>query len=322
MTLNVVLFIIGLFLLYYGAEWLVRGSSSLAGSLGMQPSVIGLTVVAFGTSAPELVVSLVSSFKGKSMIAVGNIVGSNICNIALVLGMAALFQPIRCHPSAFKRDIPVMLAVTLYLLIVSGNSTISRMEGVTLVAALAVYIYYNYRVATRTVSETTAVRQCDVSDIRPVDSRFKQLGLIVAGIAGVVIGAEALIDAAVKIMTVFGVGEKFIGLTVVAFGTSLPELATSVIAAMKKEMDISLGNLVGSNVFNILGVLGAAALVNPIVIPGGFMTSGLFIDYLVMMVVSAMPLLMIRKTYTLSRADGIVLLTAYGGYLAYLIHKS
>jgi len=138
----------------------------------------------------------------------------------------------------------------------------------------------------------------------------------------VVIGAEILINSAIKIMSVFGVSEKFIGLTVVAFGTSLPELATSVIAAMKKEMDISLGNLVGSNVFNILAVLGAAALVNPITIPGGFMASGLFIDYMVMMVVSAMPLFMIRKSYTVSRMDGALLLTTYGGYLAYLIFKS
>jgi len=322
MTVNILLFMVGLVLLYYGAEWLVRGSSSLAGSLGMQPIVIGLTVVAFGTSAPELVVSLVSSLKGKSMIAVGNIIGSNICNIALVLGMTALFQPIKCHPSVFKRDIPVMLGITLYLLIVSFNSHIGRLEGTSLVAAIIAYIFYNYRVATRTACDETVAMPCDVAEIRPVDSRFRQVFLILSGIAGVVIGAEVLIDSAVKIMTVFGVSDKFIGLTIVAFGTSLPELATSVIAALKKEMDISLGNLVGSNVFNILAVLGAAALVNPITIPGGFMASGLFIDYMVMTAVSALPLFMIRKTYTVSRMDGVVLLSTYGGYLAYLILKS
>ena len=322
MTINIVLFFTGLLMLYYGAEWLVKGSSSLARSLGMQPIVIGLTVVAFGTSAPELVVSLVSSIKGKSMIAVGNIIGSNICNIALVLGMTAVFQPIKCHPSVVKRDIPVMLGITLYLLIVSGNSFISRLEGATLVAAIVVYIYYNYRVATRTSCDQTVAMPCDVPEIRSIDSRFKQIALILAGIAGVVTGAEVLIDSAVKIMTVFGVNEKFIGLTIVAFGTSLPELATSVIAALKKEMDISLGNLVGSNVFNILAVLGAAALVNPITVPGGFMASGLFIDYMVMTTVSAMPLFMIRKTATVSRLDGIVLLSTYGGYIAYLIMKS
>ncbi|MEN8244347.1 MAG: calcium/sodium antiporter [Thermodesulfobacteriota bacterium] len=322
MIVNILVFMVGLVLLYYGAEWLVRGSSSLAGSLGMQPIIIGLTVVAFGTSAPELVVSLVSSLKGKSMIAVGNIIGSNICNIALVLGMTALFQPIKCHPSVFKRDIPVMLGITLYLLVVSFNSHIGRLEGVSLVVAIIVYIFYNYRVATRSSCDETVAMPCDVAEIRPVDSRFRQIFLILSGIAGVVIGAEVLIDSAVKIMTVFGVNDKFIGLTIVAFGTSLPELATSVIAALKKEMDISLGNLVGSNVFNILAVLGAAALVNPITIPGGFMASGLFIDYMVMTAVSALPLFMIRKTYTVSRMDGVVLLTTYGGYLTYLILKS
>lgn len=322
MTVNILLFVVGLVMLYYGAGWLVRGSSSLAGSLGMQPIVIGLTVVAFGTSAPELVVSLVSSLKGKSMIAVGNIIGSNICNIALVLGMTALFQPIKCQPSVFKRDIPIMLGITLYLLVVSFNSHIGRLEGASLVLAIIAYIFYNYRVATRTTCDETVAMQSDVAEIKPVDSRFRQVSLILTGIAGVVIGAEVLIDSAVKIMTVFGVDDKFIGLTIVAFGTSLPELATSVIAALKKEMDISLGNLVGSNVFNILAVLGAAALVNPITIPGGFMASGLFIDYMVMTAVSALPLLMIRKTYTVSRMDGVVLLTTYGGYLAYLILKS
>ena len=322
MVLDAVLFVAGLLLLYFGAEWLVKGSSSLAGSLGMQPIVIGLTVVAFGTSAPELFVSVVSSIKGKSMIAVGNVVGSNICNIALVLGMTSLFQPIQCHPSVFKRDIPIMLAITLYLLLVSANATIGRLEGATLIGALAVYLYYNYRVATRTTRGKTAAITGEVSGIVPVPGRFKQIALITAGIAGVVGGAEVLIDAAVKIMTAFGVGEKFIGLTIVAFGTSLPELATSVIAAMKKEMDISLGNLVGSNVFNILAVLGASAAVNPIVVPGGFVASGLFVDYMVMMAVSAMPLFMIRKTYTVSRTDGMVLLATYAGYLAYLISKN
>jgi cation:H+ antiporter len=212
-----------------------------------------------------------------------------------------------------------MLGITLYLLIVSGNSFISRLEGATLVAAIVVYIYYNYRVVTRASCDQSVAMPCDVPEILSLDSRFKQIAFILAGIAGVVIGAEVLIDSAVKIMTVFGVNEKFIGLTIVAFGTSLPELATSVIAALKKEMDISLGNLVGSNVFNILAVLGAAALVNPISVPGGFVASGLFIDYMVMTAVSAMPLFMIRRTHTVSRLDGVILLSTYFGYLAYLI---
>jgi cation:H+ antiporter len=322
MILNVVMFFIGLLMLYYGADWLVRGSSGLAGSLGMQPIVIGLTVVAFGTSAPELVVSLVSSFKGKSMIAVGNIIGSNICNIALILGLTATVQPIKTHPSVLKRDIPIMLGISLYLFVVSLNSTISRMEGATLAVGIVLYIYFNYRIATHNPYSENLDLAREHPDLKPVQTRFRQIVWIVGGIAGVVVGAEVLIDAAVKIMAVFGVSEKFIGLTVVAFGTSLPELATSVIAALKKEMDISLGNLLGSNVFNILAVLGAAAMVRPIGIPGGFLQSGLVVDYAVMMIVSVLPYLMLRKTNILSRIDGSVLLATYCGYMTYLIFKA
>ncbi|MBW2208816.1 MAG: sodium:calcium antiporter [Deltaproteobacteria bacterium] len=286
MGLNILFCLIGFLLLYFGAEWLVKGSSSLARSLGVTPVVIGLTVVAFGTSAPELVVSLVSSIQGKSMIAVGNVVGSNICNIALVLGVSALFQPITSHRSVVTRDIPIMLGISVYLLVLSLNSNLGRVEGATLFAGIILYTFF-----------------------------------ILVGIFGVVLGAQLVVDSAVKIMTVLGVSEKFIGLTIVAFGTSLPELATSVVAAIRKEMDISIGNLVGSNVFNIMSVLGAASLVRPITIPGGFFESGLVIDYLVMIFTSFLPWLMMRKTNTVTRRDGAILLLCYVGYLVYLIAK-
>jgi cation:H+ antiporter len=317
---------IGFLLLYYGAEWLVKGSSNLAHSLGVTPIVIGLTVVAFGTSAPELVVSVISSIKGKSMIAVGNVVGSNICNIALVLGAAALFQPISSQPSVVRRDIPIMLAVSVYLLLLSMNSQLGRLEGFTLFAGVIAYTLMNYfwcRKETRDDgnSDSGAIA-CEVEGVGHIESRGKQVWLVIAGIAGVVGGAELVVDSAVKLMTIIGVGEKFIGLTIVAFGTSLPELATSVVAAIRKEMDISIGNLVGSNVFNILSVLGAAAIVRPVPIPGGFFESGLWIDYLVMMATSALPWLMMRKRPTISRANGALLLSCYVGYLCYLIIKA
>jgi cation:H+ antiporter len=317
---------IGFILLYFGAEWLVKGSSSLARSLGVTPIVIGLTVVAFGTSAPELVVSVISSIKAKSMIAVGNVVGSNICNIALVLGASALFQPISSQRVVAQRDIPLMLAVSLCLLMLSLNSQLGRLEGLILFVGVIVYTFMNYYwcrkerpTKSNPVSDAIAG---EVEDIGYIDSRGRQLMLVIVGIAGVVGGAEIVVDSAVKIMTILGVGEKFIGLTIVAFGTSLPELATSVVAAIRKEMDISIGNLVGSNVFNILSVIGAAALVRPIPIPGGFYGSGLWIDYLVMITTSAMPWLMMRKSLTISRADGAILLTCYVTYLGYLIIKA
>ena len=325
MTLNLVLFVVGFLMLYYSAGWLVKGSSSLARNLGLTPLVIGLTVVAFGTSAPELVVSLVSSFKGKSMIAVGNVVGSNICNIALVLGLSAVVHPIKGSRSVIQRDIPIMLGVSLYLLVISLNSNIGRFEGVSLFSGIILYTCFNYYKA---VKESRIKRHDEsiafahaVEDIEYITSKSRQIVWIAAGIIGVVVGAEILIDAAVAIMKVFGVNEKFIGLTIVALGTSLPELATSVVAALRKEMDISIGNLVGSNVFNILSVLGAAAMVKPIPIPGGFVQSGLLIDYLFMIFVSLLPWLMMRKTQTVRRRDGILLLSCYVGYVLYLIIK-
>ena len=342
MWIQVLLLIVGFVMLYYGAEWLVKGSANLARSLGISPIVIGLTVVAFGTSAPELVVSVISSLADKSMIAVGNVVGSNICNIALVLGASAFLVPLTADKSVIKRDIPLMLIISLYLLLITLNSSISRLEGATLFTGVIAYTIFNYYISAREsklavagVSAGAGVAGFDeyehaaavyeeseqeIEEIGIVESRIKQILLIVAGIACVVIGAQVLIDAAVVIMKSFGVSEKFIGLTIVALGTSLPELATSVVAALRKEMDISIGNLIGSNVFNILSVIGMAALVRPIPIPGGFIESGLIYDYLVMMFTSFLPWLIMRKDYTIGRMGGFSLLLCYAGYMAYLIY--
>ena len=326
MILHFGLFVVGFLMLYFGASWLVKGSSSLARSMGLTPLVIGLTVVAFGTSTPELLVSLVSSIKGKSMIAVGNVIGSNICNITLVLGFSALLQPIRGNRSVIRRDIPIMLAISLYLLLISLNSKIGRLEGASLLGGIVLYTGFNYYAAvkeTRNKTHDESVAFIHAAEgIDYISSRTRQVVWITTGIVVVIVGAEILIDASVAIMKTFGVSEKFIGLTIVALGTSLPEFATSAVAAMKKEMDISIGNLVGSNVFNILSVLGAAALVKPIPIPGGFVQSGLLIDYLFMMFVSFLPWLMMRKTFTVSRRDGVMLLICYAGYILYLVIKT
>jgi len=322
MALYIILCLVGFVLLYFGAEWLVKGSSSLARSLGVSPIVIGLTVVAFGTSAPELVVSLVSSIQGKSMIAVGNVVGSNICNIALILGLSALFNPIKSDPSVVHRDIPIMLGISVYLFLLSLNSTLGRIEGATLFAGILLYTFFNYYLAKKETADASAVVS-ELEEIGYIASRPKQLVFIALGIAGVAGGAQIVVDNAVLIMEIIGVSEKFIGLTIVAFGTSLPELATSVVAALRGEMDISIGNLVGSNVFNIMSVLGVAALVRPIPIPdGGFFESGLWIDYLVMLFTSFLPWLMMRKDFTVKRSDGLILLFCYGCYLTYLIIKA
>jgi cation:H+ antiporter len=318
-------FTAGLLMLYYGAGWLVKGASTLARSFGLTPMVIGLTVVAFGTSAPELVVSLVSAAKGKSMIALGNVVGSNICNIALVLGLTAVFQPVTTQRIVIRRDIPLMLGISAFLLLLSFNSVISRVEGATLFGGIIAYTWFNYKVAVR-VDRTLPEAGAAAHPLPPVQGLAQkswfQVLMVIGGTASVVVGADLLVDAAVSIMSALGVNEKFVGLTVVAFGTSVPELATSVVAAMKKEMDISLGNLVGSNVFNLLSVVGATALVRPIAISGGFIGSGLVVDYLVMMAVSALPLILMKRDLTITRRNGLILLMCYGTYVAFLVLKS
>ncbi len=323
---HLIAFTAGLLLLYYGAGWLVQGASTLARSLGLTPMVIGLTVVAFGTSMPELVVSLVSAVKGKSMIALGNVVGSNICNIALVLGLTAIFQPVTTSRIVITRDIPLMLAVCVFLLLLSFNSVIGRVEGVTLFGGIVAYTWFNYKVAVR-VDRTMPAAAGAGHEVMPraagrMQKTWMQSLMIVGGTVSVVIGADLLVDAAVSIMSALGVNEKFVGLTVVAFGTSVPELATSVVAAMKKEMDISLGNLVGSNVFNLLSVVGATAMVRPITIPGGFIGSGLAVDYLVMIVISALPWMLMRQDLTINRRKGLILFGCYLAYVVFLILKS
>ncbi|MEA3428779.1 MAG: calcium/sodium antiporter [Thermodesulfobacteriota bacterium] len=319
-----VLFTAGALILYYGAEWLVKGASSFARSVGLSPVVIGLTIVAFGTSAPEFVVSIISSIQNKSMIAVGNVVGSNICNIALVLGITSVFRPLSCNKSVIKRDIPIMLSISVYLLLISFDSKLSRFDGATLFCGIILYTCFNYYIAvkeSKNISSINSVPSKSAANRIDYISRPGQIVRIVAGIAGVVAGAELVVNSAISIMHIFGISEKFTGLTIVALGTSLPELATSVVAVIKKEMDISIGNLVGSNVFNILGVLGAASLIRPIQIPGGFIESGLLIDYLVMILISFLPWLFIKKTFSTTRKDGVILLFCYVGYIAYLTTK-
>ena len=220
-----------------------------------------------------------------------------------------------------RRDIPIMLAISAYLFLLTLNSILGRIEGTTLFAGIILYTLFNYYLAKKETAGAAGI-ESELEDIGFVASRTKQILLIVAGIAGVVGGAQIVVDNAVKIMTILGVSEKFIGLTIVAFGTSLPELATSVVAALRGEMDISIGNLVGSNVFNIMSVLGVASMVRPIPIPGGFFESGLWVDYLVMMFTSFLPWLMMRNIFTVTRKDGFILLFCYIGYLAYLIVKA
>ncbi len=307
--------ILGFIGLYMGAEWLVRGASCLAKLMGLSPLLIGLTVVAFGTSAPELLVSLVSALKGKNMIAVGNVVGSNICNIALVLGIASLFHPIACQKEIIRRDIPIMVIISIYLMIISLDSKIGRFDGLILFLSLIAYTIFNYYGEKK--------RQKDVfilDDLRLKKGikKSSQIFLIVVGILLVVLGARMVVSGAEMIMRMFGISERVIGLSIVAFGTSLPELATSAVASYRRHMDISIGNLIGSNVFNIMCVLGLTGLIKPILLPEGIFKSHIFIDYMIMLFISILPWFMIRKDLLMSRKDGLILLGIYITYILYL----
>lgn len=217
-----------------------------------------------------------------------------------------------------------MLGISIYLLLISFDSKLSRFDGVTLFCGIIIYLFFNYYTATKkskNLSGLNSIISEPTADKINYISRQGQIVRILAGIAGVVVGAEIVVNSAISIMHTFDISEKFIGLTIVALGTSLPELATSVVAAIKKEMDISIGNLVGSNVFNILGVLGAASLIRPIQIPEGFVESGLLIDYLVMILISFLPWLFMKKTFSTTRKHGIILLSCYVGYIVYLTIK-
>jgi len=327
LLIDILLIAVGLVMLVAGSRWFIEGIVALARGLGVSELVIGLTIVAAGTSMPEVATSVVAAPKGERDIAVGNVVGSNICNIALILGLAALFNPIKSDPVVLKRDIPVMLGISMYLVVLTLNSTLGRIEGATLFAGIILYTFINYYLAKKEVrasgsGEMTAAIESELKEIGYIASRPKQILLVTIGIIGVVGGAQIVVESAIYIMTRLGVSEKFIGLTIVAFGTSLPELATSVVAAMRGEMDISIGNLVGSNVFNIMSVLGVASLVRPIPIPGGFFESGLWIDYLVMLFTSFLPWLLMRKTYSVNRRGGALLIACYVAYLVYLIIRA
>ena len=217
-----------------------------------------------------------------------------------------------------------MLSISAYLLLISFDSKLGRFDGTTLFCGILIYSFFNYYIA---VKESKNISGLNSITSKPAANKIDYISgpgrivRIVAGIAGVVAGAEIVVNSAISIMHTFGISEKFIGLTIVALGTSLPELATSVVAAIKKEMDISIGNLVGSNVFNILGVLGVASLIRPIQIPGGFIGSSLLIDYIVMILISFLPWLFMKKTFSLRRKDGVILLSSYVGYLVYLTLK-
>lgn len=302
----------GLLLLYFGAEALVRGAASLALRLGLSPLVVGLTVVAFGTSAPELVVSLRAALHGQGGIAVGNVVGSNTFNIAFILGLSALVRPIRIQAQLVRFDVPVMLAVTIACAGLLCNGRLSRLEAGMLLTGLIAYTVDSIRRARREQNPDV------VKEFASAAPASRNLGLdilfIIVGLALLVYGGRLMVDGAVDLARLWGLSEAVIGLTIIAAGTSLPELATSLLAAVRKQDDIAIGNIVGSNIFNLLGILGVSGLVSPL--------TGVGIqpvDTGVMIAVSALLLPLMRSGMKLARWEGLLFLAVYTGYIAWLL---
>lgn len=315
MIFPIFLIIIGFASLIFGANWLVDGASSLARKYKISDLVIGLTIVAFGTSAPELVVNSIASFQGHSDIVMGNIIGSNNFNLFIILGIAGLIFPIAVQSSTVWREIPISLLAALLLLLLGNGillSTvpeISRMDGVLLFASFLLFLFYVYK-QMKTEPNTT------VSEVKITN--VKIWGLIIAGFAGLIIGGRLVVNNSIEIATVLGVSEKIIGLTIIAAGTSLPELVTSVVAAMKKNSDIAIGNVIGSNIFNILLILSISSFIEPVTFNPNF---NIDIAILLGGTLFLFVAMFTGKRKKLDRWEAALLLGFYLVYTTYLVYK-
>lgn len=304
----------GLILLFIGAEGLIRGSSNLALKIGITPLVVGLTVVAFGTSAPELVVSLKAALMGNSSISLGNVVGSNIANIALILGTAAFIRPLSVSTKVIKKEIPVMIGFSVLLIIFLLDGEISFIDGLVFILLLIAYNVVNVVLARK---EKNLEIEDGIKEV--LKSKFGitlSIFFVVLGLASLVFGANLFVQGAVAIAKLLKLSDAVIGLTIISIGTSLPELTTSVVASYRKETDIAIGSVVGSNIFNILSILGITALIVPI------SSAGIsYIDLSVMLFLAIILLPLSRTGYSISRMEGAFLLFGYAVYIYYLIPK-
>lgn len=308
-------------LLYFGAEWLVGGASGLARTLGVPQLLIGLTVVAYGTSAPEVVVGLKSALAGSGGITLGNVIGSNIANLGLILGVAALIKPARVDAALARREVPVLVGSALLVPLTLHDGVVSRLEGAGLLAAALLYSGWMVRSARRELSRHAAAGAQEVAVVAdlagapaPSRSRLRQGLIALTGLAFLVLGGSLFVDGASGLARALGLSERLIGLTIVAVGTSLPELATSVIAALRGHSDIAVGNVVGSNIFNALLCLGAAALVAPLAVP----LASVQLDLAVMVLLTVAGAFSLRGARSISRLEGGLFLAAYVAFLTSL----
>ena len=302
--LELFLLALGFSMLVKGADWFVDGTSGMARKLGIPQLVVGLTIVAMGTSAPEAAVSITAALKSNAGIAIGNVIGSNILNILIILGVTAVITTVAIQKSTLYVEIPYMLVVTIVLILMGLDGKVSRIEGILLWGMFLIYLAYLYYLAKKGKEEKEKVEE----------SIWKLIVSAILGGAIVVWGSDITVDAATKIAQILGMSERFIGLTIVALGTSLPELVTSVTAARKGNADIAIGNIVGSNIFNILFVIGTAALIIPVPFTTGFLMDGV-----VAIMAGVLLWIAVFWKMELRRSWGIVMLAAYAAYFVYLL---
>jgi cation:H+ antiporter len=322
MDWNIALLLVGgLVTLVVGAESMVRGASRLAAALGISPLVIGLTVVAFGTSSPELAVSVQSAFQGSADVAVGNVVGSNIFNILLILGISAIIIPLVVHSQLLQLDVPLMVGVSILFFLLSLDGSIGRLDGLLLFGGLLLYIWWSIRQSRKDNAE---VQEEFAQEYGPAKAdrghMLKNILFVAAGLGLLVVGSDWLVRGAVATARLFNVSDLIIGLTIVALGTSLPEVATSVVAAVKKERDIAVGNVVGSNLFNIMAVIGLSGIVAPLGVQ--ISQAALRIDIPVMIGVALLTLPIFFTGHRITRMEGVLLLLYLFVYITYLIFVS
>jgi cation:H+ antiporter len=313
------MFVAGLVVLILGAEWLVRGASRLAAKVGISPLVIGLTVVAFGTSSPEMAVSVQSSLAGQADIAVGNVVGSNIFNILFILGISAVITPLIVQQQLIRLDVPIMIGLSFAFYLMALDGIIGRLEGIFLFAGIIAYTFFLIRQSRR---ESKAVEEEYAQEFPAnTETGWKHwvinLGLVGIGLTLLILGSNWLVDSAISIARWLGLSELIIGLTIVAAGTSMPEVATSITAAIKGERDIAVGNVVGSNIFNILSVLGLTAVVAPGGVPVSLAAEAFDIPVMLAVAVLALPIFFTGNR--IERWEGWLFLFYYVAYTAYLI---
>ena len=323
MILEITLFVLGFVFLVKGADVLVDGASSIGKRFGLSAFFIGLTIVAFGTSLPELIVSTLASIKGSSGLAMGNIIGSNISNTLLILGVSAIIAPLVVKKATVDKEIPFSLLAVIALvflvndIVLDGNGPngLTRIDGLILLLFFVIFLYYTFGIS----KEKETLLEKAVDDIKGKEDEYKlsvASGMIVAGLAGLYLGGRWIVGGAISMATYFGISEALIGLTIVAIGTSLPELAASAVAAYKGKTNIAIGNVVGSNVFNILWVLGLTAIIAPI----GF-EFYLNIDFIILIFITilVMILVYVGKKNVLDKREGITLIAIYILYLVYLV---